>query len=121
MLDLLAGVLLVIGAVFMLLAAVGVLRFPGTFPRMHAAAKAPALGIIGLAAGAALSLRSSRAVVTVVLVVVLQLIAGPVSAHLLGRSIYRRTDRPVDGLDELADALADARAGASADGTPDGD
>lgn len=104
-LDVLGGIFLVIGAAFILLAGVGVVRFPGTFSRMHAAAKGPALGVIGLAVGTALSIRTSQAVVTVTLVVVLQLIAGPVSAHLLGRSIYRRTGRPVDGVDELADAL----------------
>ena len=104
-LDAVAGVFLVIGAAFILLGGVGALRFQGTFPRMHAAAKGPALGVIGLASGTALSLRTTNAVVTVILVVVLQLIAIPVSAHLLGRSIYRQVDRPVDGLDELADAL----------------
>lgn len=100
------GVSLVVGAVFMLLAAVGVVRFGSTFARMHAAAKAPALGIIGLALGSALTIQSARATVAVILVVVLQLIAGPVSAHLLGRSIYRRVERPIDGTDELADELA---------------
>jgi multicomponent Na+:H+ antiporter subunit G len=104
-LDAVAGALLVIGAAFILLGGVGALRFHGTFSRMHAAAKGPALGVIGLASGTALSIRTTEAVVTVILVVVLQLTAIPVSAHLLGRSIYRQVDRPVDGLDELADAL----------------
>ena len=108
-LDAIGGVFLVVGALFILLAGVGVVRFPGTFSRMHAAAKGPALGVIGLAIGTALSIRTSQAVVTVTLVVVLQLIAGPVSAHLLGRSIYRRTSRPVEGIDELADALESER------------
>lgn len=104
-LDVVGGVLLVLGAGFVLLAAVGVIRFPTTFTRMHAAAKGPALGVLLLAAGTAVSIRTPQAIVAVVLVVVLQFIAGPVSAHLLGRSIYRTVDRPVDGLDELADEL----------------
>ena len=99
--DIVAGVLLVIGAGFMLLAAIGVWRFDDTFSRMHAAAKAPALGVISLGAGAALAIRTPEAVVAIVLVVVLQLIAGPVSAHLLGRAVYRTARPDLQGPDEL--------------------
>ncbi len=99
--DVIAGVFLVIGASFVLLAGVGVVRFDDTFSRMHAAAKAPALGVIALGVGAALAIRTSQAVVVAVLVVVLQLIAGSVSAHLLGRAVYRRARPDLRGPDEL--------------------
>lgn len=100
--DVLGGVLLVLGAGFVLLAGVGVVRFGDTFSRMHAAAKAPALGVIGLGLGAALSIGSAQAVVAAFLVVVLQLIAGPVAAHLLGRAVYRTARPALTGPDELA-------------------
>ncbi len=87
----------------MLLAGVGVVRFDDSFSRMHAAAKAPALGFVCLGLGTVLSIRTVQAVVVVVLVVVLQLIAGPVSAHLLGRAVYRRLRPDLGGVDELAD------------------
>lgn len=96
------GLFLVFGAAFVLLAGIGVVRFGDTFSRMHAAAKAPALGVIGLGLGAALSIGSSQAVVTAILVVVLQLIAGPVAAHLLGRAVYRKARPELMGPDELA-------------------
>lgn len=106
--DVLAGVLLVVGAAFILLAAVGVVRFEDAFSRMHAAAKGPALGILCLSLGTALAIRTLQAFVTAVLVVVLQFIAGPVSAHLLGRSIYRRFRPDLQGPDELAPAIEQA-------------
>ncbi len=99
--DLFAHTLLVIGALFMVLAGVGVVRFEDIFSRMHAAAKGPALGILLVGAGTALSIRTMQATVVVILVIVLQLIGGPVGTHLLGRSVYRRSRPPLMGPDEL--------------------
>lgn len=105
--DIVAGILLVIGSSFILLAAIGVVRFDDIYARLHAGAKAPTLGIIGVGAGAAIMIGTTAAVVTAILVVLLQLIAGPVGAHILGRSVYRRLRPELDGPDELADAERD--------------
>lgn len=104
--DVVAGILLVIGSSFILLAAIGVARFDDVYARLHAGAKAPTLGIIGVGAGAAIMIGTSAAVVTAILVVMLQLIAGPVGAHILGRSVYQRLRPELDGPDELGEALA---------------
>jgi multicomponent Na+:H+ antiporter subunit G len=109
--DLLGGVFLVIGSLFILLAAVGVVRFDDIYARMHAGAKAPALGVLGVGVGAALTIGTVAAVVTVLLIVLLQLIAGPVGAHILARSVYRRLRPELDGPDELAEAEAADRGG----------
>ncbi len=105
--DVVAGIFLIIGAGFVTLAGVGVMRFHDTFSRMHAAAKAPALGLLCIGIGTVLSVRTVPATVVVVLITVLQLIAGPVSAHLLGRSVYRRARPDLQGPDELFDIVAD--------------
>jgi len=99
--DLVAHTLLVVGALFMVLAAVGVVRFGDIYSRLHAAAKGPALGVVLVGAGAAMSIRTVQATVVVILVIVLQLIGGPVGTHLLGRSVYRRIRPPLMGPDEL--------------------
>lgn len=101
--DIIAGIFLIIGAFFVALAGVGVLRFHDTFSRMHAAAKAPALGLLCIGVGTVLSIRTVPATVVVTLVVVLQLLAGPVSSHLLGRSVYYRARPDLQGRDELLD------------------
>lgn len=100
--DVVARVLLVFGCFLILLAGVGIMRFRHVLARMHAAAKAPTLGILSIALGVALSLRTAAAVFTLLLVVMLQLVTAPVGTHLLGRAIYRKVEGTVDTVDELA-------------------
>jgi multicomponent Na+:H+ antiporter subunit G len=106
-LDATGGVFLVAGSLLLLVAGIGVVRFGDVYSRMHAAAKAPTLGIMLIGLGAALTIRSVPAAVTAVLVVVLQLVTGPVGAHVLGRSVYVRVHPHVDGPDELGERRSD--------------
>jgi len=101
-LDVLGGVGLLAGSLLILIAAVGVVRFDDVYSRIHAAAKAPTLAVLLVGGGAGLTIRTTQAVVAALLVVVLQMIAGPVGGHLLGRSVYRRLRPELDGPDELA-------------------
>ena len=68
--DLIAGLLLIAGAMFALLAAVGLLRLPDIYSRMHAASKAGTLGsglmLIALAVHAGDTATTSRAIAGVV-------------------------------------------------------
>ena len=81
-----AGLLLVIGSGFALVAAVGVVRFPDLYTRMHAASKAGTLGsgvlLIALAVDAAELDVATRAVAGIVFL----LLTAPISAHLLARA-----------------------------------
>jgi multicomponent Na+:H+ antiporter subunit G len=101
--DLAGGIALIVGSVFVLLAGVGVVRFDDIFARLHSAAKGPTLGLLLTGLGVALTLRTLASTVTVVLVLILQLIAGPVGTHVIGRSVYRRGETTL-GTDELADS-----------------
>lgn len=102
--DVIGGIMLIIGSLLILLAAIGVVRFEAIYARMHAGAKAPALGVLFVGLGSAFMIRTTAAFITAGLVIVLQLIAGPVGAHILGRSVYRHLSPPLDGPDELAEA-----------------
>lgn len=112
MLTFIAGLLIVIGATFTMLAGIGTLRFGDVYARMHPAAKGPTLGLLLVALGAALELRELGPVLALALVVVLQFLAAPVGAHLLGRSIHISLPLQADEVDELADDLAAASEGA---------
>jgi multicomponent Na+:H+ antiporter subunit G len=101
--DLIGGIMLALGSSFILLAAVGVVRFDDIYARMHTAAKGPALGVLLTGAGAMLTIRSVAATVAIISVIVLQIIAGSVGSHMLGRSVYRKLHPRLDGPDELAD------------------
>src|SRR5690606_21341881 len=57
-LDVLAGVLLIGGALLAFIAGLGILRFPDLLSRMHAATKPQVLGLMLLMAGLAIELRS---------------------------------------------------------------
>lgn len=92
------GIALALGAAFVLIGAVGVVRFDTATERLHAASKGPTLGLLLVGVGTALSIGTTAAAIGVALVVVLQLIAGPVGSHMIGRAIHRSTD-----LDESAD------------------
>jgi multicomponent Na+:H+ antiporter subunit G len=108
--DLLGGIALVVGSIFILLAGVGAARFPDVYSRLHTAAKAPTLGVLLVGIGAVASIRTFQATVAVALVVALQFIAGPVGSHMLGRAVYRSLAPPLDGPDQLAER--DGRRGA---------
>lgn len=99
--DVIARMLLVLGCALVLLAGIGIVRFGDVYARMHAAAKAPTLGILSIAVGVVMSVRTMEAAFTVLLVVILQFATAPVGTHLLGRAVYRRVQTAVDSVDEL--------------------
>jgi multicomponent Na+:H+ antiporter subunit G len=107
-----AGGLLIVGALFSFLAAIGILRLPDLYTRMHAASKAGTLGaglaliaIAIYALDAAVALRALAGVTFLVL-------TAPVAAHLLARAAYTAGYKPApithindleaDGPDEAA-------------------
>ena len=108
--DVFGAFLVLVGAFLCLAAAVGLARFPDVLSRMHAATKPQTLGLILVAAGVVLSLRSWAAFGTVVLIIAFQLATAPVAAHLVGRTVYRTDQVRHDLLtrDDLADDLAKA-------------
>ena len=89
MIDVLAGALLVTGALLALAASIALIRFPDVFSRMHAATKPQTLGLVCILLGLALRLQSVVAATTVVVVIVFQLLTAPVASHMVGRAAHR--------------------------------
>ncbi len=87
--EIVGGIMLIAGAAFVLVGAVGVVRFTTPTERLHAAAKGPTLGLLLLGGGIAVRIGSGSATVAVVLIIVLQLLAGPLGSHMIGRAIDR--------------------------------
>lgn len=104
-LDTTALVFVLVGALLCLTAAIGLLRFRDVPSRLHAATKPQVLGLLLIAVAAGLSLRSWAAVAMLVPIVVIQMAAAPLSAHMVGRQAYRNGTFDEDGLfvDELAE------------------
>lgn len=105
-LDAAAAVLVLIGALLCLTAAIGVVRFRDVPTRLHAATKPQVLGIVLICVAIVLATRSWQAAAFLVPVVVIQLATAPLAAHLIGRQAYRngRLDRASMVVDELARA-----------------
>ena len=102
-----SGVLIIAGCGLAFTAAIGIVRFPDTLTRMHAATKPQVVGLMLVLTGAGIDLRGSVDVWMLVLTGLFTLITAPVVAHLLGRTAYRE-QRHRDGLlrvNELGDEI----------------
>lgn len=102
-LDIVAGVCLLIGAVLSLAAGLGLLRFPDVLSRLHAGTKPQILGLIFIVLGIAVSARSWSVVLVLAPVVLFQLLTQPVAAHMVARAAYRTGNHRTDLL--VADDL----------------
>jgi multicomponent K+:H+ antiporter subunit G len=81
------AVSLVIGGIFALVGAVGMLRFPDFYMRLHAPTKATTLGVGGvLVASLAVSWSQGRLGVPELLITLFMFITAPVSANLLSKA-----------------------------------
>ena len=83
------AVLVLGGSTLALTAAIGVVRFPDTLTRMHAATKPQVLGLLLVLAGAAIRLRGHADVGMVILTGLFTLITAPVIANRVGQLAYR--------------------------------
>jgi multicomponent Na+:H+ antiporter subunit G len=80
--------LMLVGAFFMLVAAVGVVRMPDLFSRMHSSTKSATLGVGCLLLGAALHFGDVAIAARALAIVVFMLVTAPVAAHMIGRAAY---------------------------------
>jgi multicomponent Na+:H+ antiporter subunit G len=92
-----AAVLLVLGAAFMLLAGIGLVRLPDLFLRLSATSKAATLGAALTLIGAAVHFGDVAVAGRAVAVVVFLFLTAPVAAHKIGRAGYRRGSALYEG------------------------
>ena len=102
-LDILTAVLVLSGSALALTASIGVVRFPDTLSRMHAATKPQVLGLLLVLVGAAVRLRGNVDVGMIILTAMFTLITAPVVANRVGQLAYREQNIRDDLLttDEL--------------------
>jgi len=104
LLDILNGAVLLLGGVFCLLAALGILVMPDVYTRMQAASKAVTLGACTILLVAVLTMSGVGVVARGLLVCLFLAITIPAATHLLARAAYRRNEplAPESVIDELA-------------------
>lgn len=86
----LVAILLVAGAFFAFVAALGVIRFPDFYMRMHAATKAGAFGAALLLLAAAIHFGSVHSIILCLFIIVFFYLTTPVAAQTLAQAAYRR-------------------------------
>lgn len=80
--------LILFGALFILVAAFGMLRFPDFYIRLHASTKLVALGGLGILGGAALAFSAVGASERVLLIAAFFLLTAPLSGYMIAHAGY---------------------------------
>jgi multicomponent Na+:H+ antiporter subunit G len=102
-----SALLLVIGALFMLLAGLGILRLPDLFMRLQASTKASTLGVGCMLLAAAIHFQDLAVTTRAVLVIAFFFLTAPVGAHMIARAAYAVGVPLWEGT--IADELRDRR------------
>lgn len=88
MIDILQGALLLSGALYTLIASLGIVRLPDLLTRMHASTKGASLGVMLLMGGVALHFLEEVVFARTVAITFFVLLTAPVAAHAIGRAGY---------------------------------
>ena len=86
--EILSSTLLIIGAMFALLAGAGVVRMPDLFTRMQAATKASTLGIGCIVVAVAIHFGELAITTRALAIVIFVFLTAPVAAHMIARASY---------------------------------
>jgi multicomponent Na+:H+ antiporter subunit G len=101
--DAISLILMLIGAFFMVVAAVGVARMPDLFLRMSATSKSATLGVACVLLAAAVHFNDFGITTRAVATIVFLFLTAPVAAHRIGRAAYFKSVTLWEGtvVDEL--------------------
>ena len=80
--------LILIGAMFMVISAIGIVRLPDVFSRMHAAGKASTLGISCILLGAGFFFPDEFLFYRMIVLIALIFATAPISTTALARAVY---------------------------------
>lgn len=83
--NLIVDILIVLGTFFILLAAIGTLRFPDLYLRMHASTKASSLGLSLLLLGVIIKFPIFLIIIKSILIVLIIFITAPLAGHMISR------------------------------------
>ncbi|MEM7739077.1 MAG: monovalent cation/H(+) antiporter subunit G [Deinococcota bacterium] len=88
--SLAADLLILFGSFFILAAAIGILRFPDFYTRLHASTKLVTLGGIGILIGAAFAFDNVQISQRIILIIVFFFLTAPLSGYMIARAGYLR-------------------------------
>jgi multicomponent Na+:H+ antiporter subunit G len=86
MIDIIAGILCLLGGAFAVIAALGILRLPDVLTRMHASTKAGVLASALILVALAVQFQDVAVTAKAIAAIIFLMLTGPIAAHMLGRS-----------------------------------
>lgn len=105
MIEWIAAFLLIFGSLFMLIAAIGVVKLPDVYMRMHAITKAASLGAILMLAAVSILYVTWIVWVEALMVIVFIIFTTPVATQMISKAAHEGHMPKGDGyiMDELED------------------
>lgn len=92
--EIIAAILLIIGGSFMFVSALGVIRLPDFYTRLHASSIGETFGLvlagIGMIIYHGLNLTSAK----ILLIIVALFLVNPIGTHLIGKAAIRAGEEP---------------------------
>lgn len=86
--DILLMIIFSIGALLILIAAIGLIRMPDFYLRISVTTKAATLGVGMILLGMALYFMETAVTTNVVAIIIFLFLTAPISAHIIGRASY---------------------------------
>lgn len=81
--------LMLIGVLLILIAAIGLVRMPDLFLRASASSKGATLGVAAVMVASALHFNEMSATSRAIVVIIFMMLTTPLAAHMIGRVAYR--------------------------------
>ena len=92
MISTIGWVLCVVGIVFIMIAATGLIRLPDALSRQHAATKAATVAVIFFGVGVLLVVQDISWTWRLLVIVLFLLVTLPLASHVLGRAAYKELE-----------------------------
>jgi multicomponent Na+:H+ antiporter subunit G len=85
--EIITGILILLGGIFAVIGALGLVRMPDILIRMHASTKIGTLACGLIMAACAVFFGTSDIIIRAIAVVLFLLLTAPIGAHMIGRSV----------------------------------
>lgn len=92
--EIIGGILITIGSIFLFLGGLGIYRMPDIFNRLQAGTKATTLGAMSLILGVGIMEGTWEWILKSFVIIVFIAFSNPISSHALARATYLRGHRP---------------------------
>lgn len=113
MIEFLAVLVILVGSIFAVISAIGIIRFPDVYTRSHAATKSSTLAVLLTLTGVFIYFWVSEQYFSVRLIlgIIFVFLTSPVSGHVTTRAAYRSNVKLAEETvkDELGDAIREKK------------